>query len=94
MTTPGGGGGGGGFFGNPHTPNQGFDFSDFVNITPSPAQNAWSRTPGTLRTPGTVSRRSLTFDNFTRGSPTIGPHSTTTPKEAGLGMQLGGKLIP
>lgn len=35
MTTP---GGGGGLFGNPQTPSQIFDFSDFVNITPSPAQ--------------------------------------------------------
>ncbi|KAI9743318.1 MAG: hypothetical protein M1818_003164 [Claussenomyces sp. TS43310] len=95
MNTP--GGGGGGFlsaFGNPHTPNQGFDFADFVNITPSPAQNAWSRTPGTVRTPATIARRGLTFENFTRASPTIGSHSTAAPKEAGLGMQLGGNLIP
>lgn len=58
MTTPGGG--------NPftNTPGQGFDFADFVNITPSPAQKPW-RTPGPLtstRTPLSVARRRLTFD--------------------------------
>ncbi|KFY78545.1 hypothetical protein V498_09086, partial [Pseudogymnoascus sp. VKM F-4517 (FW-2822)] len=52
MTTPGGGmgllsgfGGGGG----PHTPSQTFDFADFVNITPSPAQ-------GAFKTPASVAR--------------------------------------
>lgn len=47
----------------PSTPGQNFDFSDFVNITPSPAQKAW-RTPGGLsaRTPLSVARRRLTFD--------------------------------
>ncbi|GAB0134910.1 hypothetical protein EsDP_00003262 [Epichloe bromicola] len=57
MTTP----GGGNLF--PHTPSQGFDFADFVNITPSPAQKPW-RTPGPIsaRTPLSVARRRLTFD--------------------------------
>lgn len=57
MTTPGGG--------NPfpNTPSQGFDFADFVNITPSPAQKTW-KTPGHIstRTPLSVARRRLTFD--------------------------------
>ncbi|KAK3384777.1 hypothetical protein B0H63DRAFT_170369 [Podospora didyma] len=57
MTTPGGG--------NPfpNTPGIGFDFSDFVHMTPSPAQKPW-RTPliGGSKTPLTVSRRRLTFD--------------------------------
>lgn len=58
MTTPGGG--------NPfpNTPGQGFDFADFVNITPSPAQKVW-RTPNPLtggRTPRSVTRKRLTFD--------------------------------
>ncbi|KAG6011290.1 hypothetical protein E4U43_008412 [Claviceps pusilla] len=58
MTTPGGG--------NPFpiTPSQGFDFADFVNITPSPAQKPW-RTPGgpiSARTPLSVARRRLTFE--------------------------------
>lgn len=39
MTTPGGSNGLG-----PATPGQNWDFADFVNITPSPAQKAW-RTP-------------------------------------------------
>lgn len=95
MTTPGGGNGLLSGFGNPHTPNQGFDFADFVNITPSPAQNAWIKTPGTARTPATVGRRRLTFENFTTASPTIGSHSTSSgTKHTGLGMQLGGELIP
>lgn len=58
MTTP----GGGNLF--PNTPGQGFDFADFVNITPSPAQKPW-KTPGptsTARTPMSVARRRLTFD--------------------------------
>lgn len=58
MTTP----GGGNLF--PSTPGQGFDFSDFVNITPSPAQKQW-RTPGRgiTRTPLSVTRQRLTFDD-------------------------------
>ncbi|KAK1638973.1 hypothetical protein BDP81DRAFT_314579 [Colletotrichum phormii] len=58
MTTP----GGGNMF--PNTPGQGFDFADFVNITPSPAQKAW-KTPVALssaRTPVSLARRRLTFD--------------------------------
>ncbi|KAK5995762.1 hypothetical protein PT974_04180 [Cladobotryum mycophilum] len=58
MTTP----GGGNLF--PNTPDQGFNFTDFVNITPSPAQKVW-KTPGPLsvsRTPLSVARRRLTFD--------------------------------
>lgn len=55
MTTP----GGGTLF--PNTPGQNFDFSDFVNITPSPAQKQW-RTPAQTRTPLSVARRRLTFD--------------------------------
>lgn len=58
MTTP----GGGNLF--PNTPGQGFDFSDFVNISPSPAQKQW-RTPGRAiaRTPLSVARRRLTFED-------------------------------
>ncbi|KAK4464240.1 hypothetical protein QBC42DRAFT_50389 [Cladorrhinum samala] len=62
MTTPGGG--------NPFpaTPGlNGFNFEDFVHMTPSPAQKPW-KTPGTLggsRTPATVARRRLTFDDTT-----------------------------
>ncbi|CAK7198689.1 hypothetical protein SEUCBS139899_001353 [Sporothrix eucalyptigena] len=57
MTTP----GGGSMF--PNTPGQAFDFADFVNITPSPAQKPW-KTPNLLgsKTPMSVTRRRLTFD--------------------------------
>ncbi|KAH8167681.1 hypothetical protein CIB48_g563 [Xylaria polymorpha] len=67
MTTP----GGGNLF--PSTPGQPFDFSDFVNITPSPAQKPWKtplafssvKTP-TAKTPlGSLARRRLTFDEPT-----------------------------
>lgn len=60
-TTP----GGGNLF--PNTPGQqAFDFSDFVNITPSPAQKPW-KTPiplGLAKTPLSVARRRLTFDDL------------------------------
>ncbi|KAI0150585.1 hypothetical protein GGR57DRAFT_187064 [Xylariaceae sp. FL1272] len=64
MTTP----GGGSMF--PSTPGQPFDFSDYVNITPSPAQKPWKtplpfgsmKTP-TAKTPLSVARRRLTFDD-------------------------------
>lgn len=62
MTTP----GGGNFF--PATPGQPFDFSDFVNITPSPAQKPW-KTPVALtsaKTPVSVARRRL-FDDSCHG---------------------------
>ncbi|KXJ89422.1 hypothetical protein Micbo1qcDRAFT_177283 [Microdochium bolleyi] len=58
MTTP----GGGNLF--PTTPGQPFDLSDFVNITPSPAQKQW-KTPGgfsAARTPRSMTRARLTFD--------------------------------
>lgn len=93
MTTPGGGGGLLGGIG-PYTPGQNFDFADFVNITPSPAQNAWSRTPGG-RTPATVARKRLTFEGFPP-SPVQGldrnGNGNGVVKHAGLGMQLGGPI--
>lgn len=63
MTTP----GGGNPF-NPNTPGVAFDFSDFVHMTPSPAQKPW-KTPLGLsgnhhRTPMSVARRRLTFDDI------------------------------
>lgn len=53
-----------GVLGFPNTPGQAFDFSDFVNITPSPAQKPW-KTPVTGtggRTPRSVARRMLTYN--------------------------------
>lgn len=95
MTTPGGGGAGLlSVFGAPHTPSQNFDFSDFVNITPSPGQRAWPKTPGTtIKTPQTISRRHLNFDSFLQSNGSPGMRDLTAAKHAGLGMQLGGDLI-
>ncbi|KAF4633349.1 hypothetical protein G7Y89_g4773 [Cudoniella acicularis] len=88
MTTPGGGSNLLSVFGGPNTPSQAFDFSDFVNITPSPAQKAWPKTPRTLKTPLTVARRRLTFENFQAPNSSPGLREQNT-KHAGLGMQLG-----
>ncbi|AEO60224.1 hypothetical protein MYCTH_2309247 [Thermothelomyces thermophilus ATCC 42464] len=57
MTTPGGG--------NPYpaTPGLGFDFAEFLHMTPSPAQKPW-KTPLTGgKTPRSATRRRLTFDD-------------------------------
>ena len=92
MTTP----GMGGF----STPGQQFNFADFVNVTPSPAQGAFlgSRTPGLPKTPlaAIEARRRLNFDSLVPpgGSPNlsnIGRGSVS--KENGLGMELGGELV-
>lgn len=83
-------------FGGPNTPSQAFDFADFVNITPSPAQNGFSKTPRTLHTPSTITRRRLTFENH--GSPVMRENpsrdlGSANRNEMGLGvMQLGGDL--
>ena len=59
MTTPGGG--------NPYpaTPGLGFDFAEFLHMTPSPGQKPW-RTPNLAggRTPRSAARRRLTFDDM------------------------------
>jgi hypothetical protein len=95
MTTPGGGGSLLYVFGNPNTPSQAFDFADFVNITPSPGQRAWPKTPRSIKTTLTVNRRSLNFDSFAgpSSSPTIRDPNTNTTKLSVLGMQLGGDLV-
>ncbi len=100
MTTPGGFSSFMGGFGLPNTPSQGFNFADFVNITPSPAQGGWgSRTPATAKTPlaAREARRKLNFDAL---APPTGdsPNLASTPrggraKETGLGMELGGELV-
>lgn len=74
------------------TPGQQFNFADFVNVTPSPAQPAWSgRTPGNpSRTPLTATRKRLNFDNLV--PPSGSPHLRV--KEEGLALQLGGELRP
>jgi len=61
MTTPGGG--------NPYpaTPGLGFDFAEFLHMTPSPAQKQW-KTPNLAlaggKTPRSIARRRLTFDDL------------------------------
>ena len=81
------------------TPGQQFNFADFLNVTPSPAQGAFgSRTPGVAKTPlaAKEARRRLNFDTLVPpgGSPNLsnigrGPLS----KDSGLGMELGGELV-
>ncbi|EED19922.1 conserved hypothetical protein [Talaromyces stipitatus ATCC 10500] len=85
---------GGGLFGNFGTPSQQFNFSDFVNVTPSPAQRPWGgRTPGSLsKTPLLrTARKSLNFDNLV-------PPDVHSPvghsKDTGLALQLGEELRP
>jgi hypothetical protein len=83
---------GAGFLGfGPNTPGTNFNFADFVNVTPSPAQAPW-RTPGAGRTPATKeARRKLNFDNLM--PPTTSPVLTRSIRSDGLGMELGGELV-
>lgn len=78
-------------FGGPQTPSTNFNFADFCNVTPSPAQAQWTRTPLAARTPGTGSaRRRLNFDTF--APPTSSPTMVRQGRGDGLGMELGGQL--
>ena len=96
MSTP----GGGNLFGSFNTPGQNFDFADFVNITPSPAQAAWAnRTPRVLRTPiaSQEARRRLNFDALVAPS-TSSPQLNDSDKirdgrDNGLNLQLGEDLL-
>jgi hypothetical protein len=86
--------GGGNLFGF-STPGQNFNFADFVNITPSPAQAAFgSRTPGGARTPlaAREARRRINFDSLVPpgGSPIM---TRSSGRGEGLGMELGGELV-
>ncbi|KAJ5155614.1 hypothetical protein N7492_008417 [Penicillium capsulatum] len=76
------------------TPGQQFNFADFVNVTPSPAQPAWGgRTPGNpSRTPLATkdARKRLNFDALV---PPSASSPRSRPKE-GLALQLGGELRP
>ena len=75
------------------TPGQPFNFADFVNVTPSPAQGAFNRTPGAAKTPlaAREARRKLNFDNLV--PPPGSPVATRGGGNAGLGMELGGELV-
>ncbi|OQO08013.1 hypothetical protein B0A48_06806 [Cryoendolithus antarcticus] len=85
---------GNGFLGfGPNTPGTNFNFADFVNVTPSPAQGAWQRTPlAGGRTPSAAkeARRRLNFENLM--PPTSSPNLTRKGQTDGLGMELGGSL--
>jgi hypothetical protein len=59
MTTP---GGGNPFL--PNTPGLTFDFADFVHMTPSPAQKPWKTPLAGAKTPLSIARRRLTFDDL------------------------------
>jgi len=73
--------------------NNNFNFADFVNVTPSPAQGAFgNRTPGVLKTPREAGgRRRLNFD-MGAASPS-GGRGGERERERGLGMELGGELV-
>ena len=85
------------FNGALNTPGQGFNFADFVNVTPSPAQLPWGgRTPGMPRTPSAAraARRGLNFDALvppTGHSPSL---QRKTPTSQGLALELGEELMP
>jgi len=59
MTTP---GGGNPFL--PNTPGLTFDFADFVHMTPSPAQKPWKTPLAGAKTPLSIARRRLTFEDI------------------------------
>ena len=74
------------------TPGQQFNFADFVNVTPSPAQGAFMRTPGPAKTPLAAkdARRRLNYDSLVPpGSP---PTSNIGRGATKVGMELGGEL--
>ena len=80
------------------TPGQNFNFADFVNVTPSPAQGAFgNRTPGPAKTPlaAKEARRRLNFDSLIPpgGSPILSNVGRGINKDSGLGMELGGELV-
>jgi hypothetical protein len=86
----------------PQTPGTSFNFADFVTMSPSPAQPNWNanaatRTPmaGFGQTPGSSARRRLNFDR----TPILGGLRGLGDDGGGggmngLGMELGGELLP
>ncbi|KAL1303128.1 hypothetical protein AAFC00_006561 [Neodothiora populina] len=92
MSTPGGTNGLFGFGFN--TPSQNFNFSDFCNVTPSPAQGTWPKTPGTAKTPNAAreARRKLNFDSLLPPSSSPEVTRTSNARKTDLSMELGGVL--
>lgn len=74
-----------------------FNFADFVNVTPSPAQRTWGgRTPGgaAVKTPLATKemRKKLNFDNL--APPTSGSPAKSRDKDSKPVLQLGEELRP
>lgn len=82
------------FNGALQTPGPNFNFADFCNVTPSPAQAQWGgRTPGLAKTPGRLGQRPLNFDSL--HPPTSSPNlQRKPPTSQGLALQLGDELMP
>ena len=88
------------------TPGQQFNFADFVNVTPSPAQAPWGgRTPGLNKTPiaTRTAWRGLNFDTLVPPPVVNGSGSPMLQREKsdgamkrghGLALELGDKLMP
>ncbi|KAL7272473.1 hypothetical protein RUND412_004715 [Rhizina undulata] len=72
--------------GAPETPHMGFNFSDFVNITPSPAQGAFG--PVARSTSIANAGRKLNFDQLVPPSGTP-PIPSGPVQHVGLGVELG-----
>ncbi|TGZ81207.1 hypothetical protein EX30DRAFT_269670 [Ascodesmis nigricans] len=82
--------------GAPQTPHTGFNFADFVNITPSPAPALIAHAG--RGTPIANARRRLDFDHMqsSRSPIKVPGNSNKTPLRSaptGLGMELGGELV-
>ncbi|KAI5806249.1 hypothetical protein EDC01DRAFT_140782 [Geopyxis carbonaria] len=74
--------------GAPQTPQTGFNFADFVNITPSPAQGAFG--PVGRGTPIAAARRRLNFDQLVPPSGSPPAHAgNNNARSNGMGMDLG-----
>ena len=100
ISTPRGGAGGG--YVAPITPGPPVNFSEFLNMTPtpSPAQGAFGNfTPGLPNTPlaAKEARKKLQDGGLApgEGSPMVGGAGFRSSKKGtGLGMDLGGELLP
>lgn len=85
-------------FGLPNTPGTStFNFHEYLNVTPSPAQAPWPKTPGTLRTPR--AKKSSHFDSL-MPPPFVGGTNDSPRRSSArrglhdpLGLELGGELL-
>lgn len=72
-----------------NTPGANFNFADYCNVTPSPAQKRWGSTPK-AKTPMTGSARRR--ENLMPPPSAASPNPLRKP-ETGLGMEFGGHLM-